>query len=387
MCDTVAAITADGAIFAKNSDREANEAQSLEWIPALTHDVGEVVRATHVTLAQVAATRAAIISRPWWMFGAEMGVNDAGVAIGNEAVYTTEPYEDTGLLGMDIVRLVLERAGTAHEAVGVIVDLIERVGQGGACSVTRPDFTYHNSFLVVDATAVIVVESAGRYVATEEVRSGVRAISNGLTIPDFAEKFADRRKDRAVSCEVRRHLTESDLTERLSRDGALAALRDHGGTPAPRWHPLFGSMHAPCVHAGGLMTSSQTVGSLVVELNGSTSAWATATSSPCLSAFKPVAIDEPVDLGPIGGEFDADSYWWRHEQRHRQALRRGDAYFADMRAEIHALETRFATENLTSSECFELAEQLVERGDGEGDVRPRYVATQWARLNKDAQMP
>ena len=51
---------------------------------------------------------------------------------------------------MDLVRLALERAATAEEAVSVMVDLLERHGQGGPCSYERPEFTYDNSFLVAD---------------------------------------------------------------------------------------------------------------------------------------------------------------------------------------------------------------------------------------------
>nr|KAG5698746.1 hypothetical protein BaRGS_032165 [Batillaria attramentaria] len=62
------------------------------------------------------------------MWGAEMGANDQGVCIGNEAVWTrlNGPGDlEERLLGMDILRLALERASNASEAVDVIGQLIE----------------------------------------------------------------------------------------------------------------------------------------------------------------------------------------------------------------------------------------------------------------------
>ncbi|MDI7277595.1 MAG: C69 family dipeptidase, partial [Anaerolineae bacterium] len=138
MCDTVVAVgsaTADGSvILAKNSDRAPNEAQRLVHLPRARHAAGSTVACTYVEVPQVPETYEVLLSQPFWLWGAEMGANECGVAIGNEAVFTREPYETgPGLTGMDLIRLALERAATAHQALQVITELIGTYGQGGNC--------------------------------------------------------------------------------------------------------------------------------------------------------------------------------------------------------------------------------------------------------------
>ena len=53
-----------------------------------------------------------LLSKPAWLWGAEMGANSYGVAIGNEAVWNrlSDPDFDAvpRLLGMDLLRYVNE---------------------------------------------------------------------------------------------------------------------------------------------------------------------------------------------------------------------------------------------------------------------------------------
>jgi len=90
------------------------------------------------------------------------------VTIGNEAVYGREGYEDTGFLGMDYIRLGLERGRTAYEALHVVVALLEEYGQGGSADRITPR-SYHNSFIIADPREAWVLETAGRYWIAERV--------------------------------------------------------------------------------------------------------------------------------------------------------------------------------------------------------------------------
>ncbi len=201
MCDTLVVIRDDGrerqVVFGKNSDRPQNEIQDVVSLAKMHHAVDTTVQCTHLSIPQVRETHALLLSKPRWMWGAEMGANCAGVVIGNEAVWTTEPLADTGLTGMDLVRLALERADSATLAMQVIVALLERFGQGGSHA-EQPGFNYHNSFLIADLDGAWVLETAGQYWVAERVVHGSRTISNNLSI-DNAGDHRCRQLDAVIA--------------------------------------------------------------------------------------------------------------------------------------------------------------------------------------------
>lgn len=398
MCDTMVTVTDDGILFAKNSDRDPNEAQVLEWVPAADHTPGASLRCTWVEIPQVAHTRAVVLSRPWWMWGAEMGANDAGVVIGNEAVFTKGRYGDRALLGMDLVRLGLERGGTAAEAVSAMVELLEEHGQGGPCSHDHPRFTYDNSFIVADPTGAIVLETSGRAWATEEVRAGARSISNGLTIEPFASQHADRLRGAVAACSARRAVTQAGAAAAQTPADLMAVLRSHGDGPLPRWSPVNGSMAAPCMHAGGLVAGSQTTASWVADLRGATRRhWVTATAAPCTSIFKPIAVDTPCPLAgspePATNRYDPAVPWWRHEQVHRAVLRDLGALLPRLAPERDRLERAWLADPPTADEAFAESTRLDAAWSEElaevqpVDRRPAVQRALWRRLDAAAGMP
>ncbi len=399
MCDTLVAVTDDGPVFAKNSDRDVNEPQLLRWYAAADHPAGTEVAATWSNIPQVRRTHAVLLSQPWWMWGAEIGANEHGVVIGNEAVFTRRTGRGTTgeLLGMDLLRLALERATTADDAVEVIVTLLERHGQGGSCSHEHPRFRYDNSYLVADRSGAVVLETAGRHWATEPVTGPGRSISNGLTIPGFAEKYADPVRSAVAACRSRRTLTEAAAGRAAGPATLFAALRLHGAgvDSAPTWSPVNGSLHAPCVHGGGLLTGSQTTASWVADLRAGGSHWVTGTSAPCLSVFKPVQVTTPVDIDPQAmpsNRFDPAYRWWRHETLHRAALRHAGRALALIAPQRDALEASWLAERPTSTDAFAAADDLAERLLGElsglpdTDLRPRWLQRQWHALDRAARL-
>jgi dipeptidase len=347
MCDTiVAAFDGQPVWLAKNSDREPGEAQAVEWQPPSARSE-PTRRCTHVEVENRCPRHAVVLSRPAWMWGAEMGINAHGVAIANEAVFTRVPVERTGLTGMDLLRLALERSQTARGAMETIVTLLRVYPQGGRMGHRNRSFRYHSSFAIADRTEAWVLETAGPLWAAARVR-GLRTISNALTIGtdfdrihdgaaayareqgwwsgrgdfDFAAAFARPAMGIAAGAAARRACTHRLVASRgvVPRvEDLIQALSSHdGGEPGDGWR-----MRMPCAHASWHPTrwAGQTTGSMIARLDDAPQAWFTGTSAPCLSVFKPVATTCDV-IGPLGraGESPDDSLWWTSERFHRAVL-------------------------------------------------------------------
>ncbi|MBI5033251.1 MAG: C69 family dipeptidase [Chloroflexi bacterium] len=406
MCDTIVAlgnVTADGVtLFGKNSDREPNEAHHLLRIPAARHSIDDQVKCTYIEIPQVEQTYEVLLCKPFWIWGAEMGANEHGVTIGNEAVFTKIPYaKDPGLIGMDFLRLALERARTARQALDVITSLLAEYGQSGNCCFTHTMY-YHNSFIIADPHEAWVLETAGKHWAAEQVKD-IRTISNGITIqnqwdlqsPDlvsyaidrgwcksrddfsFARCYSDMINTKFSRCNERQCRTIDALAAqhgKITIETMMRALRDHESSDAS-WSPSKGiTTFSVCAHAGfGPIRGSQTTGSLVSHLAPDVQThFVTATSAPCTSIFKPVWLGSDLpDTGPIPtDEYNSATLYWRHEALHRATLRDYAAHIALYRDERDALESCFVADALKcdssqhtqfSKQCFEQADQAEAR--------------------------
>jgi secernin len=199
MCDTWVAMSdvtlAGQVILAKNSDRPIFDCQPLVFYPRTEWPALQTLRLEYVELPQVDVTYATLGSSPYWCWGYEEGINEHRVAIGNEAIYT-KTFRDAahayragrgpefGLLGMDLIRLALERSRSAAQAVEVIGALVERYGQFGSGVPTREhaEGGYDNSFLIADPSEAWILEAIGRRWVARRVTAGSASISNQLSI-------------------------------------------------------------------------------------------------------------------------------------------------------------------------------------------------------------
>ncbi len=442
MCDTLTATgraTADGVtLFGKNSDRDPNEAQNLVHIPGLAHAPGNELKCTYISIPQVEKTNTVLLSQPFWMWGAEMGVNTHGLAIGNEAVFTKVSYDKKpGLTGMDLLRLALERAATARQAVDVITGLLETHGQGGNCGYIN-ELYYHNSFLMADPEPVWVLETAGPHWAAKQVE-GVYAISNKLTIENdwdlasedlvtfaqakgwcrsaedfsFARCYSDFLYTKFSASEYRQSRAMNLLEQKqgnLKVADFFDLLRDHGDLSPEQFSPDRGLLESQiCNHAGwGPVRISQTTGSLVSRLTRQPSLnFATGTSAPCTGLFKPLWTDTPPepDRCKAGKPFDPSILFWAHEKVHRAVLNNYTQRMSLIVPERDRLEARLMHEAMSALDHDRKRRQsITDRSFEAGfwfeqtcfsrvnalfpDKSPQFLfARSWKKRNRAANFP
>jgi len=297
MCDCLVALSANTAnrhtLFAKNSDRPPSEAQIMRWNPS-RRDSG-TTRTTYIDVEPCAGdTIACAISMPDWCWGAEHGVNEAGVVIGNETIYTTlDPRgAPDALIGMDVVRLGLERATSALNAVQVMSELITRYGQGGSGHDTRNGERarpYWSSFLIADAHDAWVMETSGTEIATHQV-TDTWAISNRTTIPAFDARYRHPQQPVEQLVDPRLNASRALLAAgSLTVEGVQELLQSHVGGRDGWTVCMHAEVNGECVEA--------TTASMIVELSDNPTVW-WAQGSPCVTPYQLARFSELADVLP-----------------------------------------------------------------------------------------
>lgn len=373
-CDTMVVTAPYSAygrnILAKNSDRPTGEPQPLCYYAGAEHAEGEVVHTTHIDIPQVARTYAVVGSRPYWIWGFEMGYNEKGLVIGNEAEGSRLPADaEQGILGMDLLRLGLERAATAREGIAVITSLLEKYGQKARASMLT-ERVYENTFILCDPKECWVLETAGREWAAKEIKT-MQGVSNCYSIGtdadmtsknlekiarekrflapdepfDFAKAYSGKQVGQPAGVQRYRRLNKLlSLRSVHDFDSLAAILRDHYEDEliAPRFGATTGTFRSVCMHMFDF-GSSETSASLLARYDEELGVIARyAPAQPCLSVFVPVYMtDLPKRMQTADRKYDPETLWWQAKRLSLLVAVDEDAFGAEIRARLAKLEDIF----------------------------------------------
>src|SRR5262245_1992444 len=428
MCDSFVALpsatTTKTTLAAKNADCEINEAQAVLRLPRRRYPDGAMLRATHLVVPQARETHEIIIDKSYWTWGGEIGINEHGVAVGNEAIFSKCEETRDGLITGDLLRLMLERATSCDQALRVFDDALAAHGQGGNCEL-RGNSHFDSSYLVSDQTSAYVIETAGRDWVARKVE-GVGAISNAMTIHadwqesrallktqgngriDFQKAFEDEERVVTVGARQRQKVAHDWLK---AREGSISLrtmadlLRQH----PEGYDPAEGEVCTNiCMHAGPHPNRFwQACGAMIMEAAPEGAmAWVTATSGTCVSLFKPVYFGTPMpDTGSLPREiYTEDSLWWKHEHLHRRVMAAFQTLGAEVRESFEQLEEGWFKEgrSLIKAPAAEKAAFMRECWRRAGEATDRWIADlerrnftfqhagfadAWDRFNRGAAMP
>jgi secernin len=380
VCDTLCLLGDGVTLFAKNSDRPRSEPQIVQASPG--RGPGAVAHTQYLAIPDTGAL-STVLSRPTWLWGAEHGINEHRVAIGNEMVFTaSDPREaPPALIGMDLVRLGLERGRTAEEALEVMTTLLDAHGQGGVGDQVHR-LSYWSSFLLADPTSAWILETSDRSWAARPVAGGA-ALSNRLTLsrdwtrasadvlpgadvdawrhPALPTAFADVRLAAGRAFVASASGPSTSGVAACDPRAAVAALRDHGtgpwgrpggppestgassavpAPPAPASVAADGTGWTLCLHAGETaVTNASMVALLATDPDRPARAWV-ALGSPCVSVYVPVPVPaaSSASSSPPLPAAVGDARVWTRFAALRDAVGSDAGALTTVRAELSVLE-------------------------------------------------
>jgi secernin len=390
-CDMVVALpaaTGNGqTIFGANTHRPASEAQTLRLVRGRTFAAGETLQTPFVSLPQVRQTCTVLAAGPPGMWGYLQGINDHRLAVACSDWQSRLRRDRPGLLGPDLVRLALERAQSARQAMEVLTDLIVRHGQGLFSGSPEGDAGDH-IFLVADAAEAFAVEAAGLAWAAQGIYEVRAAGDIGIIRQDWY-RLAPGLADRAIAegwsasdgCKVdfvgalgesptgtssalRRWGRATVLLEQqnghIDGDFVRRLLADHYDGTRFEVDPLEGlpRVTAVCQHAMDKSGVGSAV-SGVAELSADPqqpAVWWVALGPPCINAYFPLVLE-----GDLPAALSVEpALMWHHVEELRNYLGRDARRWLRAREMLGRLQERFV-ENV--AEFLSEAVQLKQRSE------------------------
>lgn len=336
--------TVDGQAFlGHNSNRPAGEPQSLVRSPGQSHAPDEIIAMGQVSLPQVRKTWTVLASQAVQQLGYQNGVNERGLGIARTPLQTRLEGTTAGLTGPDLVRLLLERCGSASQAEEMAIDLVSRYGHGSGEGAASGE-----AFLIADAGEAFVLVVCGRYWVVQEV-DGMRSLNEACCLQQNWHRLAPGLADLAIArgwwpedgskldfeqafavagvrdeaC-LRRQARASQML--LQQQGRIdltflrRVLADHFEDAEEGDEPTTAGVEGLCRH-GENSAALTTAVSLATRLDSPPGLprviwWA--CGSPCTSVYFPIVFDGDLPAAFQHGSDTVSSVW----QRMRQLLQR-----------------------------------------------------------------
>jgi secernin len=350
-CDMVVAMgpaTATGhTFFGTNSHGPVGICQVLTRVPGRTFAPGESAGTQHIDLPQARQTFTVLGSRPPHAWGYRHGINEHQLVAACAAWQSKLPRQQPGLLGTDLVRLLLERCKTARQGFELLTSLVAKHGQSwphpGGSPGYSTDASSDHIFLLADSGEAYLVEAAGSSWASLECH-GVRAVSNvGLIRQDWQRLSPGLAEQVIAQGWWQDDGSKLDFSASLSADqaGTQSALRrwgratllleqqhgsidatvlrrilsDHYDGTSAEIDPLVPAGPIPLCRHAGRNNNTATAASFIAQLMPAACqamAWC-AYGPPCATVYLPIFLDgdlpEMLSRGQTGP--DLNSLWWR----------------------------------------------------------------------------
>ncbi|PAB59596.1 C69 family dipeptidase [Anaeromicrobium sediminis] len=164
-----------GTMIMKNRDQGANALCEISVKEPATYGNGAIYRAAYIDIPQAEKTYKVVANRTAGRWGYGMGINEHQVIVADNDAPSRDILDfKAGLHDNDVVRLLLERAKTAREAVDILGKIVEKYGQAWNGIM----------FEIGDPNELWVVEVTGHRWVAKKYNDTISARSNQYQIED-----------------------------------------------------------------------------------------------------------------------------------------------------------------------------------------------------------
>lgn len=291
-------------IYGRNGLRQASENAASEVNEIHFYPASEASGPVKCDSAEVegAASFSVIMAKPAGLWGAETGSNEKGLCIG---LTFSEGHPVEGKLNAtDLVRLGLERAASAVEAIDVLTTLSAKYGPEGESKDSAKA-----SFIVCDTTEIWLLDIVGSFWAAQKVTSNCLALKSGLSVASQIDRSSDELRSKLKNANIWDGAGELNFSAVF---GTESARIWPGSEPAVEGSfgliQMFESLRSAGPDQNGLSSHVSLLSS-----GGLSCHWFTATPNPVESVFKPFVFSSGAKISPLTKVQEGESQTLLHK--------------------------------------------------------------------------